>query len=47
MEYPVQLKEAVIKKVLQGNKPQHEIASGFGIGRSTIGKWLRADSKLN
>ena len=41
MGYPIQLKEAVIKKVLQGNKPQHEIAREFGIGRSTIGKWLR------
>jgi len=41
MGYPIQLKEAVVKKVLNGNKPQHEIAKGFGIGRSTIGKWLK------
>ncbi len=41
MGYPIQLKEAVLKKVLQGNKPQHEIAKAFGVGKSTIGKWLR------
>ena len=41
MGYPIQLKEAVLKKVLQGNKPQHEIAKEFGVGISTIGKWLR------
>ena len=41
MGYPIQLKEAVLKKVLQGNKPQHEIAKAFGVGQSTIGKWLR------
>lgn len=41
MGYPIQLKEAVLKKVLLGRKPQHEIASAFGVGRSTIGKWLR------
>jgi len=41
MGYPIQLKEAVLKKVLQGSKSRHEIAIEFGIGRSTIGKWLR------
>ena len=41
MGYPIRLKETVIRKVLQGNKPQHEIAKGFGIGRSTISKWLK------
>jgi len=41
MGYPIQSKEAVLKKVLQGNKPQHEIAKAFVVGRSTIGKWLR------
>jgi len=41
MGYPIQLKEAVLKKVLQRSKPQHEIAGEFDIGRSTIGKWLR------
>ena len=40
MGYPIQLKEAVLKKVLQGN-PHHGIAIAFGVGRSTIGKWLR------
>lgn len=41
MGLPVQVKEAVLKKVLIGNRPHHEIALEFGIGRSTIGKWLR------
>lgn len=41
MGYPIQLKEAVLKKVLQGNKPYHEIAREFGVGRSTISKWLK------
>jgi transposase len=41
MGYPIQLREAVLKKVLQRNKPQHEIAKEFGVSRSTIGKWLR------
>ena len=41
MGYSIQLREAVLKKVLQGNKPQYEIANEFGVGRSTIGKWLR------
>jgi transposase len=41
MGYPIQLKQAVIKKALQGNTPQREIASEFGVGLSTIGKWLR------
>ncbi|SDU65248.1 Homeodomain-like domain-containing protein [Desulfobacula phenolica] len=41
MGYSIQLKEAVLKKVLQGNKPHHEIAKELGVGRSTIGKWLR------
>lgn len=41
MRYSIQLKEAVLKKVLQGNKPHHEIAKELGVGRSTIGKWLR------
>jgi transposase len=41
MGYPIQLKEAVLKKVLQGSKPQHAIAIELGVGKSTIGKWLR------
>ncbi len=41
MGYPIQLKKAVIEKVLQGNKQHHEIAIEFGVGRSTIGKWLK------
>jgi len=41
MGYPIQLKEAVLKKVLHGNKPQHEIAKEFGVGKSTISKWLK------
>jgi transposase len=41
MGLPVQVKEAVLKRVLMGNRPHHEVALEFGIGRSTIGKWLR------
>ena len=41
MGYPIQLKEAVLKKVLQKNKPHYEVAREFGVGRSTIGKWLK------
>jgi len=41
MGYPVRLKESVLRQVLQGNKAQHEIAGEYGIGRSTIGKWLK------
>ena len=41
MGYSIQLKEAVLQKVLQGNRPQYEIATEYGIGRSTIGNWLR------
>ena len=41
MGYPIQLKEAVLKKVLQGNKPHYEVAKELGVGRSTIGKWLK------
>lgn len=41
MGYPIEMKEAVIKKVLLGGKPQHEIAREAGIGRSTLGYWLK------
>ncbi len=46
MGYSIQLKRAVLKKVFQGNQPHHEIAHEFGIGRSTIAKWLK-DNKQN
>ena len=41
MGYSIQIRNAVLKKVLQGNKPHYETAMKFGVGRSTIGKWLR------
>jgi len=41
MGYPIQLKEAVLKKVLQGNKLHYEVARESGVGQSTIGKWLK------
>ncbi len=41
MGHPIKVKEAVIKKIILGNKPHHEIVREFGVGRSTIGKWLR------
>ncbi len=42
MGYSTEMKEAVIKKVLLGNKPQHEVAKEAGIGRSTLSYWLKA-----
>lgn len=41
MGYPVEMKEAVIKKVLLVGKPHHEIAREAGIGRSTLNYWLK------
>lgn len=46
MGYSNQVKDAVLKKVSDGKQAHHEIAHEFGIGRSTIGKWLR-DTKQN
>jgi len=37
--YPIQLKEAVLKRVLQENKLHYEVAIELGAGQSTIGKW--------
>ena len=45
MGYPIQLKEAVLKRVLQENKPHYEVAKEFGVGRSTIGKWLKENKR--
>lgn len=45
MGYSIQIKEAVLQKVLSGSKPHHEISQDFGVGRSTIGKWLRQYKK--
>ena len=45
MVYPIKTKEAVIKKVLMGGKPHHEIASEAGIGRSTLTYWLKNHKK--
>ena len=41
MGYSIQIKNAVIKKVLEGSNHHYEVATEFGVGRSTIGKWLR------
>jgi len=41
MGYPIEMKEAVIKKALMGGKPLHEIAREAGIGRSTLTYWLK------
>lgn len=41
MGYAIEMKEAVIKKVLIGGKPYHEIAKEAGIGRSTLTYWLK------
>jgi len=45
MVYPIAIKKAVIKKVLMGGKPHHEIASEAGIGRSTLTYWLKNQKK--
>ncbi|MEA2082751.1 MAG: hypothetical protein U9O82_00600, partial [Thermodesulfobacteriota bacterium] len=36
MKYSIEMKKAVIKKVLLGEKPQYEIARKAGISRSTL-----------
>lgn len=41
MGYPIEMKQAVIKKVLMGGKPIREIANEAGIGRSTLTNWLK------
>ncbi len=41
MEYPAEFRETVIKKVLSLNETQEVVAKEFGIGRSTLQKWLR------
>ena len=41
MEYPVEFRETVIKKVLSSNETQDSVAEEFCIGRSTLQKWLR------
>lgn len=41
MGYSIRIKEAVLQKVLSGNNTHAEISEEYGIGRSTIGKWLR------
>ena len=41
MGYSVQVKQTVLQKVFSGNKTHNQISEEFGIGRSTIGKWLR------
>jgi len=50
MGYPIEMKEAVLKKVLTSRKPLHEIAREAGIGRSTLTYWLKnqkIDGKTN
>jgi len=41
MRYSIEMKKAVIKKVLLGEKPQYEIAREAGISRSTLTYWLK------
>lgn len=45
MGYSVQLKQTVLQKVFSGNKTHNQISEEFGIGRSTIGKWLKEYKK--
>ena len=49
MGYSTEMKEAVLKKALLGEKTRIEIANEAGIGRSTLSYWLknyRQDGKL-
>ena len=41
MEYSVEFREQVIEKALSSGQGQGVLAEGFGIGRSTLQKWLR------
>jgi transposase-like protein len=41
MGYSILIKESVLQKALSGRKTQHEIATEFGVGKSTIQNWLR------
>lgn len=41
MRYSTEMKQSVIKKVLMGGKPKHEIATEAGIARSTLNYWLK------
>ncbi len=51
MGYSIQIKETLLQKALSGRKTQHERATKFGVGNSTIQNWLRhfrknSDTKL-
>lgn len=41
MGYSIEMKEAVVKKVLVGDKLNYEIAIEAGISRSTLCKWVK------
>ena len=41
MEYSVEFREQVIEKALSSGQGQEVLAEEFGIGRSTLQKWLR------
>jgi transposase len=41
MGYSVEMKEAVVKKVLVGEKLNYEIAREAGVSRSTLCKWVK------
>lgn len=41
MGYSIEMKEAVVKKVLTGEKLNYEIAKEAGISRSTLCKWVK------
>jgi len=45
MVYPIELKEAVIKRVPMGRKPHDEIVNEAGIGLSTLTYWLKNPKK--
>ncbi len=45
MEYPAQLREQIMKQVMTTNTTQAALAEEYGIGRSTLQKWLRDSRK--
>ena len=41
MGYSIEKRERVVALALKGNRPQREIADKYGIGLSTLQKWVR------
>ena len=41
MEYPAELKEAVVRKALAGEMTQEQLARTHGVSKSSVQQWLR------